>query len=255
MRTDYDALGDHPHYTQQVDTQHLWQVPGPTTISSEAWDPDAELAQMLNTTHGMDLDPPAPLLDSGTRLLDRDARLLGDTRPLDRDRDRDTRPRRPVNRRRPQAGARILGGNPRIITVAVLVAAITVCAVTMLTWSISYSYDQLRTIALLVVSPKLGEWWPLTVYGPWLLAGLSILRASVQRRTARRSWAVMLVSSGVAVALCIGQSPHSLLAMVVVGIPPITALVCFRELVGQFSSRPGPKHAADPVNGTKQTKS
>ncbi|MFI6009683.1 DUF2637 domain-containing protein [Streptomyces sp. NPDC051243] len=237
---------------QQVDTQQFWQVPDPT-ISSEAWDPDAELAQMLNTTHGVPLDPVAPLLDDGTRLLDRDARPLDrDIRP---DRDRDTRPRRPVNRRRPQAGAHILGGNPRIITVAVLVAAITVCAVTMLTWSISYSYDQLRSIALLVVSPKLAEWWPLTVYGPWLLAGLSILRASVQRRTARRSWAVMLVSSGVAVALCIGQSPHSLLAMVVVGIPPITALICFRELVGQFSSRPGPKHAADPVNGSKQSKS
>ncbi|GAA4063608.1 hypothetical protein GCM10022233_42070 [Streptomyces shaanxiensis] len=251
MRTDYDAVDDHPHYMQQVDTQHLWQVPDPT-ISAEAWDPDAELAQMLNTTHGVGLDPAPPLLDSGTRLLDRDARLLDrDTRPPERD----TRPRRPVNRRRPQAGAHILGGNPRIITVAVLVAAITVCAVTMLTWSISYSYDQLRSIALLVVSPKLAQWWPLTVYGPWLLAGLSILRASVQRRTARRSWAVMLVSSGVAVALCIGQSPHSLLAMVVVGIPPITALVCFRELVGQFSSRPGPKHAADPVNGSKQTKS
>ena len=94
--------------------------------------------------------------------------------------------------------------------------------------------------------------WPLTVYGPWLLAGLSILRASVQRRTARKSWAVMLIASGTAVALCIGQSAHSLLAMVVVGIPPITALVCFRELIGQFSSRPGPRHAADAVGAQKQ---
>ena len=43
-----------------------------------------------------------------------------------------------------------------------------------------------------------------------------------------------------------------LLAMVVVGIPPITALVCFRELIGQFSSRPGPRHAADAVGAQKQ---
>jgi hypothetical protein len=126
------------------------------------------------------------------------------------------------------------------------------CAVTMLSWSISYSYDQLRTIALLVVSERLAQWWPLTVYGPWLVAGLSILRASVQHRTARRSWAVMLIASGTAVALCIGQSSNSLLAMVIVGIPPITALACFRELVGQFSPRHGPRHAADTVNASKQ---
>jgi hypothetical protein len=236
MRSDYDPLNGQP-LIQQVDTQNFWQVPDPT-MTSEGWDPDAELAQMLNTTHGIDLAPAPSPPDNGPRRSDGDLP-----------------PRRPVNRRRPQASSHILRGNPRILTVATLVAAITVCAVTMLTWSISYSYDQLRAIALLVVSPKLAQWWPLTVYGPWLLAGLSILRASVQRRTARRSWAVMLVSSGTAVALCIGQSPHSLLAMVIVGIPPITALVCFRELVGQFSSRPGPKHAADPSTGAKQTRS
>lgn len=149
------------------------------------------------------------------------------------------------SRRRPRPGAHIFSGNPRSTTVVFLISTITVCAVTMLCWSISYSYEQLRAIALLVVSEKLAQWWPLTVYGPWLLAGLSIVRASVQHRTARRSWAVMLLSSGTAVALCIGQSPGSILAMVIVGIPPITALVCFRELVGQFSSRYGPKHAAE----------
>ncbi|MGW0845884.1 DUF2637 domain-containing protein [Streptomyces sp. NPDC002787] len=133
-----------------------------------------------------------------------------------------------------------------------MITTIAACALTMLYWSLSYSYSQLRDIALLVVSEKLAKWWPLTVYGPWLLAGLSIVRASVQGRTARRSWAVMLLSSGTAVALCIGQSPSSLLAMVIVGIPPITALVCFRELVGQFSAGRGPRHAADTLNGPKQ---
>jgi hypothetical protein len=64
----------------------------------------------------------------------------------------------------------------------------------------------------------------------------------------------MLFSSGMAVALCIGNSPHSLLTMVIVGIPPITALVCFRELVGQFSSQCGARHAADTVNGPKRTR-
>ncbi|EGX58556.1 integral membrane protein [Streptomyces zinciresistens K42] len=224
---DYEAVDGPSPYTQQLDMQNLWQVPDPV-MSPEGWDLDEELAQMLGTprtpepvAHRREPERPAP---------------------------------RPVHRRRPQPGAHSLTRNPRFLTVSFLVTLITLCAVTMLTWSISYSYDQLRTIALLVVSPDLAHWWPLTVYGPWMLAGLSILRASVQRRTARRSWAVMLISSGTAVALCIGQSADSLLAMVVVGIPPITALVCFRELIGQFSTRPGPRHAADAVNGSKQPK-
>ncbi|MEJ8670378.1 DUF2637 domain-containing protein [Streptomyces sp. MS1.AVA.1] len=238
MRADYDAVDEQPLYTQQLDMQNLWHVPDATISSSGGWDLDEELAQMLNTTQGIDLSAasvPAPA-------------------PTPPPAHRDRPPPRPVHRKRPQPSNNILAGNPKIFTVGVLVTLITLCAVTMLTWSISYSYDQLRSIALLVVSPNLAHWWPLTVYGPWLLAGLSILRASVQRRTARRSWAVMLISSGTAVALCIGQSAHSLLAMVVVGIPPITALVCFRELVGQFSSRPGPRHAADAMNGPEQPK-
>ncbi|MFC8090394.1 DUF2637 domain-containing protein [Streptomyces sp. NPDC057301] len=238
MRADYDAVDEQPLYTQQLDMQNLWHVPDATISSPGGWDLDEELAQMLNTTQGIDLSAapvPAPA-------------------PTPPPANRDRPPPRPVHRKRPQPSNHILAGNPKIFTVGVLVTLITLCAVTMLTWSISYSYDQLRSIALLVVSPNLAHWWPLTVYGPWLLSGLSILRASVQRRTARRSWAVMLISSGTAVALCIGQSAHSLLAMVVVGIPPITALVCFRELVGQFSSRPGPRHAADAMNGSKQPK-
>lgn len=222
----YAVTTQKPEDTQPLEAQHLWQLSDPG-IPSDGWDLDQELAQMLSTTPSVDPVPP----------------------PLDSHR----RPRRPVNRRRPRPGIQLFTGNPRVITVAILVAIITMCAVTMLYWSISYSYDQLRTIALLVVSENLAQWWPLTVYGPWLVAGLSILRASVQHRTARRSWVVMLISSGTAVALCIGQSPHSLLAMVIVGIPPITALVCFRELVGQFSSR-GPKHAADSLKGPKQAR-
>ncbi|WP_151476945.1 DUF2637 domain-containing protein [Streptomyces albicerus] len=227
MRTDYDAVNEHPEYTQPLEAQHIWQVPDPA-IPSDEWDPDEELAQMLYTTPSVDPVPAPPPLDSQKR------------------------PHRTVSRRRPRPGVHFLSGNPRVVTVAILITLITMCAVTMLSWSISYSYDQLRTIALLVVSERLAQWWPLTVYGPWLVAGLSILRASVQHRTARRSWAVMLIASGTAVALCIGQSSNSLLAMVIVGIPPITALACFRELVGQFSPRHGPRHAADTVNASKQ---
>ncbi|BBC34948.1 hypothetical protein SGFS_062420 [Streptomyces graminofaciens] len=227
MRADYDAVGQDPDGTQPLDTQHLCYIPDQRALP-EDWDLDEELAQILYTPQGVGLVPPPP--------------------------DSHRRPRRPASRRRPRSGVHVFAGKSRIVTVAFLIATITMCAVAMLYWSISYSYNQLHTIALIVVSEKMARWWPFTVYGPWLVAGLSIVRASVQNRTARRSWAVMLISSGTAAALCIGQSPSSLLAMVVAGFPPITALVCFRELIGQFSSRYGPRHAADTVNGPKQAR-
>ncbi|MFD7340211.1 DUF2637 domain-containing protein [Streptomyces violascens] len=227
MRTDYDAVNQYSDYAQQMDVPHMWRAPDPDTPSA-GWDPSEELARILHPTHSVD-STPSP---------------LGSDEQL----------RRPVSRRRPRPGLHTLAGKRRIIAVATLTAMSAICAVAILAWSISYSCDQLHTIALLWAPPQLARRWPLMVYGPWLLAGQSILRASVQHRTARRSWAVMLISAGTAVALCIGQAPHSAVAMVVVGIPPITALVCFRELVGQFSSRSGPRHASDVVNGPRKTR-
>ncbi|WP_406859053.1 DUF2637 domain-containing protein [Streptomyces sp. HUAS MG47] len=124
--------------------------------------------------------------------------------------------------------------------VTVLFAAVAVCAASLLGWSITYSYGQLRTIAEFVLPARLAPWWPLMVYGPWFVAALSILRAAVRQRTALRSWGVLLLTSAMAVALCVSHAPHSVLALVTLGIPPVTALVCFWELVGQFS----PKHRA-----------
>ncbi|MEU2734127.1 DUF2637 domain-containing protein [Streptomyces sp. NPDC007095] len=224
--TAYDPLN--PPFTgaDPLGTQHFWHVPEPA-IEPDAWDPDEELAQMLYTTSSVTPAAPAPPHSHA-------------------------QPRRPVNRRRPRPGFHAIAAKHRIITVVFLVVMIIVSAVMMLGWSVSYSYNQLRGISLLVVSAKLARWWPLMVYGPWLVAGLSILRASVQHRSARRSWSVMLIASATAVALCVGQSPRSLLAMVVVGIPPITALICFRELVGQISPHHGPRHACQTLRRPKQ---
>jgi hypothetical protein len=111
-----------------------------------------------------------------------------------------------------------------------------VCAAALLAWSVSYTYGQLRAISESVLPPSLAQWWPLTVYGPWFVAALSILRATLQRRPANRSWGVLLATSALAMALCVSHSSHSVLAFVTLGIPPITSLVIFWELVGQFSA-------------------
>jgi len=141
-------------------------------------------------------------------------------------------------RRRMRPKRQLLIAGHHITQVTILFAAIAVCAAGLLTWSITYTYGQLSAVAELVLPVQLAQWWPLTVYGPWLVAALSILRAAVQHQPARRSWGVLLVTSAIAVALCVSHSAHSVLGFVTLGIPPITALVCFWELIGQVP----PKH-------------
>ncbi|MEV6113378.1 DUF2637 domain-containing protein [Streptomyces sp. NPDC052109] len=179
------------------------------------WDPVEELAQMLSAASGANPEPSPPHERSSHRRTRR--RLRAESRTHDSNRGTHT----------------------------ILVATISVCAVCMLGWSFSYSYAQLRATASFVLPMRLAQWWPLTVYGPWLVAALSILRATVQSRSARRSWGVVLGASAMAVALCVSHSSHSLLSLIIFGIPPITALVCFWEIVGQVSSKVArPRHAA-----------
>ncbi|OLZ68622.1 hypothetical protein AV521_21090 [Streptomyces sp. IMTB 2501] len=188
------------------------------------WDPVEELAQMLSAASAAEPEVPSP--------------------PHERSSHRRTR-------QRLRAESRSHDSN-RGTHVTILIATISVCAVCMLGWSFSYSYAQLRATAGSVLPARLAEWWPLTVYGPWLVAALSILRATVQNRSARRSWGVVLGASAMAVALCVSHSPHSLLSWIIFGIPPITALVCFWEIVGQVSSKVAkPRHAAHTRRNSK----
>jgi hypothetical protein len=149
--------------------------------------------------------------------------------------DGQTRPR--IDRRRTRSKSPFRKACQRITQVTVLFAVIAVCVATMLAWSIAYTYGQLCIIAESVLPVNLAQYWPLTVYGPWFVSALSILRATAQRQSANRSWGVLLATSAIAVALCVGHSSHSVLAFVTLGVPPITSLVCFWEFVGQLSSK------------------
>ncbi|WP_433452038.1 DUF2637 domain-containing protein [Streptomyces sp. CA-142005] len=191
-----------------------WHVPE-QDIASNDWDPVEELAQILSTPTSV-----SPV-----------------TTPLGI-----PSPRR-SSRRRLRQDSHLLDGGRRFTHITLLIATVSLCAVFMLGWSVSYSYGQLREIASSVLPTRLAQCWPLTVYGPWFVAALSVVRATAQRRSARRSWCVVLAASAMAVALCVSHSSHALLSLVIFGIPPVTALVCFWELVGQISSRSRPRHA------------
>ncbi|MCI0385656.1 DUF2637 domain-containing protein [Streptomyces sp. CNQ085] len=118
------------------------------------------------------------------------------------------------------------------------------------------SYDPLRLLAGPTIPADLARWWPLLIYGPWLTGSLSILRATVLRRRARHSWAVVILFSAVAVALCVAHAPKTLTGVAAAGLPPVTALACFHQLVGQITltqprhalpRRPAPVPRRDPL--------
>lgn len=97
------------------------------------------------------------------------------------------------------------------------------------------SYEPLRHVASPSVSHTLNAWWPLLIYGPWVVASLSILRASLYQRQVGHSWLVVLLFSGLAVGLCVAQAPATVTGVAVAGLPPVSALVAFHQIVRQLT--------------------
>lgn len=148
-----------------------------------------------------------------------------------------------VHRRRPRRTARTAEAIERLVRepfpwlrlVSLLATAVTVTIVAVVgTLGGMIAYDPLRRLAI----PGAGAaaaWWPLLVYGPWLVAALSILRAAVHRSRALHSWLLVVVFSAIAVYLCVAHACGSSIRLVVAGLPPVAALVCFHQLVRQIT--------------------
>jgi hypothetical protein len=139
---------------------------------------------------------------------------------------------------------RLAGGPvPWLKVISLLMAALTAVIVAVVgALSGVISYDPLRRLAVPGQAGTLAEWWPLLVYGPWLVAALSILRAAVHRRRAAHSWLVVVVFSAIAVYMCVAHVGHSPIRLAVAGLPPITALVCFHQLVRQITLTNPPRN-------------
>ncbi len=157
---------------------------------------------------------------------------------------------RVAHRRRPGRPARVAhalrrlarGPVPWLKVISLLIAAVTAAIVAMVgALGGAISYDPLRELAVPGVVGELAGWWPLLVYGPWLVASLSILRAAVHRRRAVHSWVVVVFFSVVAVYLCVAHSDRTTVGIAVSGLPPIAALVCFQQLVRQVTLTSPPR--------------
>ncbi|RKN47143.1 DUF2637 domain-containing protein [Streptomyces hoynatensis] len=105
------------------------------------------------------------------------------------------------------------------------------------------SYEPLRAAAATGAPPSLTAWWPLLIYGPWLVASMSILRAALHQKRVTHSWAVVIFFSGLAVALCVAQAPATVTDIAVAGLPPVSALVAFHQIVRQITLISPPRHA------------
>ncbi|WP_206439144.1 DUF2637 domain-containing protein [Streptomyces scabichelini] len=148
-----------------------------------------------------------------------------------------TIPRKRGARRRPNRLVRSVRWirRPWLKVLSLFIAALTAVIVGMVSaLGALIAYDPLRRLAT-PGAHGLGGWWPLLVYGPWLVASLSILRAALHRRSAAHSWAVVLLFSAVAMFLCVAHAPKTPVAMAVAALPPVTTLLSFQQLVRQIT--------------------
>ncbi|MFI8188386.1 DUF2637 domain-containing protein [Streptomyces sp. NPDC085946] len=130
--------------------------------------------------------------------------------------------RRARGRRRP--------GRLRVLSLSIAgLAAVVASAVSLFGGIVAYS--PLHFVAASRASSGVVPWWPLLVYGPWLVGALSVLRAALHQRRAVHSWCVVLFFSATAVLMCVLQSPRSVTGQLAAALPCIASLACFQQLV------------------------
>jgi hypothetical protein len=77
--------------------------------------------------------------------------------------------------------------------------------------------------------------WPLLIYGPWMVASLSILRTALHQRRAMHSWFVVLLFSSLAVVLCVAEAERTFTGVAAAALPAVASLACFQQLVRQIT--------------------
>ncbi|GAA2498696.1 DUF2637 domain-containing protein [Streptomyces gobitricini] len=152
--------------------------------------------------------------------------------------------------RHPLASHRRVPPKKHVITLlrtgSILIAALTAVIVSMVSvYGGMVAYEPLlRNATRPGASDGVVRWWPLLVYGPWLVASLSILRAAFHRRRATHSWSAVLLFSTIAMVLCVAQAPRTPLDATAAALPAVAALACFQQLVRQITLTRPPRQAA-----------
>ncbi|CAM5680880.1 hypothetical protein SVIOM74S_10296 [Streptomyces violarus] len=200
----------------------------PLTPPDPTWDPAEELAFILEEALGeQESRIPAP----------RDAAPAAPADPAPGERMQrlqDITEEPPPAPRSPGATAGAGPQTPRLLRttsflIAALAAVIASAGESLLSGMVAY--DPLRLAALSPAERSLGAWWPLLVYGPWLVASLSVRGPALHQRRAVHSWCVVLVFC-VSPCCCVSprrRGPSSVQRRALPGWPALTALQQPRE--------------------------
>lgn len=208
-----------------AETLHSMASPVP------GWDPVEELTYLLQdavTAEQVAAVPPprsepSPGIDRTGDPMDNLVKLTTELPPI----------------RRFSAGHRkVRAREPRLTkvqTLSYVIAAIACVIVSM----VSVFGGMVAYAPLLHVAPgtrgAMAQAWPLLIYGPWMVASLSILRAALHRRRALHSWFVVLLFSSLAIVLCMAEADRTFTSVAAAALPAIASLACFQQLVRQIT--------------------
>ncbi|MFJ8646320.1 DUF2637 domain-containing protein [Streptomyces sp. NPDC093546] len=221
---------------------------GSLDMADLMWDPAEELACLLQESAAPGRTPGRATDRPSDRPSDwaADAGTVAPDRPMER-LEQITAELPPV--RPPQASHRRVPAKRSPVTLlrtgSVLIAALAAVIVSMVSvYGGMVAYDPLRHIAESHTSHDAVRWWPLLVYGPWMVGSLCILRTALHRRRAAHSWCVVLLFSTIAMLLCIAQAPRTVPDIATAALPSVAALACFQQLVRQITLTRPPRQRA-----------
>lgn len=206
------------------------------SLGDPRWDPAEELALLLQEAMQADhVPPPAQLPDSedytlGSQRMENLAEITADLPPV-----------RSVGHghRKARHFTTTWAGVVSFLTASL--GTILVCVVSVFSGVIAY--DPLLRIAEPRAPGGMAAWWPLLVYGPWIVASLSILRAALHQRRAAHSWLVVLFFSFMAMLLCVAQADRSYTDVAAATLPAAASLTCFHQLVRLITLTRPPRKA------------
>ncbi|MDX3397967.1 MULTISPECIES: DUF2637 domain-containing protein [Streptomyces] len=146
----------------------------------------------------------------------------------------------PTSHRRVRRGRKVSRLRAASLFVAALAAVI---AASVSLFGGMVAYEPLRLAAVTRTRGSVVSWWPLLVYGPWLVASLAVLRAALHQRRAVHSWAVVLLFSAIAMLLCIAEAPRTISDGAAAALPGLASLVCFQQVIRQITLTRPPRRA------------
>jgi hypothetical protein len=199
-------------------------------VLDEPWDPAVELEQLLQTNEWREFGTAHAGPDATVRARQNETTT---ELPFARLASRGHRRRAPARKSR----------FTLVQTMSFCLATLGAVVVSMVSvFGGMVALDPLRLAAPHMAQGLVG-WWPLLVYGPWLVASLSILRASLHQRRVVHSWSVVLFFSTLTTVLCVAHSPRTLTDAAAAALPPLAALACFQQLVRQITLTRPPRQA------------